>query len=388
MMKVLYIASADYKYGVAKSTMSLMLYMKEHFDVEPVLLTKKHNKLNEMCDEEKIENYSCWYGDFMCGSPYSFFPLKIAKHIVKYILYMYSVCIKKKVFSCGIDFEQIDIVHTAHNRQEIGAYICKERKIPHVWHIREFGKEDYNVVFYKHNTIQYMNKYTDAFIAISDAVRECWIKKGLDECKIRTVYNGLSTKGFVPKERRKDELLKIVITGHIQPNKGQLQIVEAVALLPKEIQKKIQLDLIGDAYEDYALKIKKVIEKNQLENVNFLGYCKDVPKKLSEYDIGVVCSKAEGFGRVTVEYMLAGLYVVAADTGANPELIKSDKIGMLYKYGDIEDLKTKIQNIFYKNIRGRMDHTENEFSMEKYAKGVYDVYLKVLNNTDSNEDII
>lgn len=39
-MKVLYIASGDYKYGASKSMMSLLLYLKEYHHVEPILLTK------------------------------------------------------------------------------------------------------------------------------------------------------------------------------------------------------------------------------------------------------------------------------------------------------------------------------------------------------------
>ncbi len=377
-MRVLFIASADYKYGASKSMMSLMIYMKEHYNVEPILLTKKRNKLNEICDENGIENYSCWYGDFMSGSPYSFLPLKVAKHITKYALYLYSILRKSSIMKCGIDFDTIDIVHTSHNRLQIGAYISKRMNIPHVWHIREFGKEDYNVVFYRPNTINYMNNNAEMFIAISNAVRECWVQRGIDENKITTVYNGLESKGFVPKKERNDNKLKIVMTGHVQPNKGQLQLVKAVALLPDEIRNNVQVDIIGEGYKDYISKINTVITKSALTNVSFLGYCNNVPEKLSEYDVGVVCSKAEGFGRVTVEYMLAGLYVIASDTGANPELVQDAEDGVLYKYNDEVDLSKKIQEIYLNHIRQGSKNFTNIFAMEKYAAGVYEIYKKVL----------
>ena len=38
--------------------------------------------------------------------------------------------------------------------------------------------------------------------------------------------------------------------------------------------------------------------------------------------------KRQGFGRVTVEYMCAGLAVIASDCGANPELIQHDVTGI------------------------------------------------------------
>lgn len=374
-MKVLFISGGDYKYGAPKSMMSLILYMKENYDVEPVLLTKKHNALNDICEENGIENYSFWYCDFMSGSPYNFLPLKIMKHVVKYILYLGGSLSQGRVLKCGIDFETIDIIHTNHNRIQIGAYISKKKQIPHVWHIREFGKEDYNVIFYKTNTMSYMNSHADSFIAISDAVKSSWIGKGIRADKITTVYNGIEDKKIVPRKKKQDKKLKLVILGHIQPSKGQIQIVEALTLLEQRVRTNIQLDIIGEGYKDYLRKIRKIIKKYNLDNVNLLGYCNNVPDKLPEYDVGIVCSKAEGFGRVTVEYMRAGLYVIASDTGANPELILNNSIGKLYEYGNVRSLARCIEDIYInRNEYASRQPVSSLFRMEEYAGKVYEIY--------------
>ena len=377
-MRVLYIASADYKYGASKSMMSLMLYLRNHYDIEPILLTKQHNKLNDICNEKGIENYSCWYCDFMSGSPYSFFPMKIAKHIVKYTLYIAGSFWQYKVLTCGIDFNTIDIIHSNHSRLQIGAYISSKKNIPHVWHIREFGK-DYNVTFYKPNTIRYMNQHADKFIAISNAVRQNWIDQGLNSEKIVTIYNGLETEGYVPKKNRNDNILKLVIVGRIQKSKGQLQLVKAVSMLPENIRSHVQVDIIGEGYKDYLYQINKIIKNNHLDNIHYVGYHQNIPEKLSEYDVGVICSKAEGFGRVTVEYMLAGLYVVATKSGANPELIKSREQGMLYEDDNICELSKCIEELYVhrKQYCGNVDYNDL-FSMEAYASGVYAVYNRII----------
>lgn len=358
--------------------MSLILYMKDCGYVEPILLTKKHNLLNDICNEHGIENYSFWYCDFMSGSPYTFFPLKIAKHVVKYTLYAIGRIVQHRVFKCGIDFNTIDIVHTNHNRIQIGAYISEKKKIPHVWHIREFGKEDYNVVFYKHNTIRYMNHHADCFIAISEAVKKSWISKGIEADKIETVYNGIEGGKVFPKKKRQDDKLKLVILGHVQPSKGQIQIVEAISLIPQEVCRHIQLDIIGEGYRDYYRKIDKLIKKKNLQNINFLGYCNNVSEKLSEYDVGIVCSRSEGFGRITVEYMRAGLYIIASDTGANPELILNSKIGTLYEYGNVENLAKCIEEIYVHKEKYIPEKPLcSLFGMEEYIRGVEEIYLKV-----------
>lgn len=377
-MRVLYIASGDDKYGAPKSMMSLVLYMKEYYDVEPVVLTKRYNKINTFCDDNKIENYTFWYSDFMSGAPYSFKLLRLIKHVVKYVLYIGGMFWQHNVFACGIDFNTIDIIHTNHSRIYIGAYISRKKKIPHVWHIREFGKEDYNVIFYRPNTISYMNNHADQFIAISDAVRKCWIKKGIETQKIVTIYNGIEKNKFIRKVNRQDDKLKLVITGHIQPNKGQLQIVKAIAFLPPEIRQNVQLDIIGEGYKDYIRKINKYIKRHSLSNVFLRGYCDNVPKKLSEYDVGVVCSKAEAFGRVTVEYMRAGLYVIASDQGANKELVSKNNMGTLYKYGNIQSLSECIINVCFNRKKYLISQSNLQaFGMEEYVGKIYKIYMEL-----------
>lgn len=380
-MRVLYIASGDYKYGASKSMMSLILSLKENYNVEPILLTKKRNKLNEICDELGIENHSMWYCDFMSGSPYTFIPMILLKHCVKFGLFCVGTIRQHSILKCGIDFSTIDIIHTNLNRITIGAYISNKLGIPHIWHIREFGKEDYNVRFYRPNTIGFMNQSANKFIAISNAVRDYWINLGIDENKIVTVYNGIGDKDFVEKKNREDDILKLVIIGHIQPGKGQLQLVEAVSLLPKEVQDKIQVDIIGEGYSDYLREINETIKKHNLNNIHFLGYCDHIPQKLSEYDVGVMCSKSEGFGRVTVEYLLAGLFVIASDTGANPEIIESAHSGILYEYGNSNSLAECILSIYNQKAAGKLQtgSFENNFTLKQCAEKVYEIYNGVLN---------
>ena len=57
----------------------------------------------------------------------------------------------------------------------------------------------------------------------------------------------------------------------------------------------------------------------------------------------MVCSNREAFGRVTVEAMFAGNPVLAADSGANIELVQDKKNGRIYKNKDLVDLAEKMQ---------------------------------------------
>ena len=210
---------------------------------------------------------------------------------------------------------------------------------------------------------------------------------GVDSSKITTIYDGLETDEIarVNDSDRNGDLIRIIITGHIQPNKGQMQIVEAIGHIPSDKRKKIRLDIVGEAYPDYKKKIVDYIAKNHLENiVRFTGYQTGIYQKLSGYDIGITASKAEGFGRCTVEYMMAGLLTIASDTGANPELITDRETGILFHYGDSVDLAKKIEwCIDHRDECAQIAQRGCDFSREEYsdiknADNVIKLYQTVL----------
>lgn len=384
-MRVLFISGGDYKYGAAKSMMDLLVTLKEDFGIEVILLTKLHNKLNDYCNENGIENYSYWYRDIMSGSPYTNKFYTSLKHIVKYISYLVGGMWQKGVFRLPLDFSSLDIVHTNINRVDIGAYIAKKMGIPHIWHVREMGKEDYNVVFYKKECIEFMNQNACKFIVISEAVKTQWSLKRLDSFKMEVIYNGLDIHQISERRDRKDNIFHIVIVGHVQPNKGQLQVVQAVSSLPEDIRQRIMLDIIGEAYPDYKKKIENFIIKNNLgRQIKLVGYKNNIPEILSQYDIGITSSKAEGFGRCTVEYMASGLVTIASDTGANAELIKDKINGLLYEYENIQSLADKIKWIMENwEESKKIAKMGQKIAFQKYskyqcAKRVKEVYEKCL----------
>ncbi|MCM1495515.1 MAG: glycosyltransferase family 4 protein [Bacteroides sp.] len=386
-MRVLYIASGDSKYGASKSMVEVMLSMKKQYDIEPVLLTRKANRLNQMCDKLGIENYVFWNRDIMAGSAYSNPLLNILKHLVKYGLYLYGGMRQSGVSKIGLDFSGIDLIHSNLNRNDIGVWIAKKYNIPHIWHLRELGKEDYRVQFYKPNCIDYLNQNADAFIAISKCVAKAWKQRGIQEKKIYLVYNGIDISQFEVKKKQDDALVKLVMSGHIQLTKGQDQLIQAIGLLEDEYKSCIQVDFYGEAYPDYKKQLDKYVKEYHLEElVHFCGYCDHLPQKLSEYDIGVICSRAEGFGRVTVEYMAANLAVLASDTGANPELIEEGISGVLYPYNDIEALADRIRYMV-KNPEERRriarqgrKRVQERYTTEKNVEGIYQVYQTVIKN--------
>ena len=390
-MKIVYIPDVGETYGAATSFKELVLTMRSEYNIIPIVLTSKKGKMYEEFKKNNIEVYAIGHKAFFVSKGST-----ILRKVVKTLLFPYYYIDYKisnyfaiKKAENKIDFSQIDMIHTNVNRNDIGAILARKYCKRHIWHIREFGKEDYDCYSLRRNYIKFMNENTDLFIAISNAVSQSWTSKGLDINKIKVIYNGVDTNRFKSNikshSNQKNENIKIIMSGAITPSKGQIQAIKALSLIPVEIRKIIKLDLYGTAAKEYFNYLKKYIKKLDLcENITFKGYKINIEEVMPNYDIGLVCSKSEGFGRVTIEYMLSNVCVVASNTGANPELVKDGENGLIYTLNDSEDLANKIVKLI--NVKGMMeefkkkgyDYALNGFSKEKNAESIYNEYKKIL----------
>ncbi|MCC8029701.1 MAG: glycosyltransferase family 4 protein [Lachnospiraceae bacterium] len=383
-MKVLFISTEDSKYGAPRAMLAMMRTLQVNHGVEPVLLTMKENEMQDFCEAHGIEHYSCCYGDMMSGSVFEGRGKNALKHTVKYLQYVRSRLLRFQADRLEIPFEEIDLIHSNTNRIDIGAYFGEKYHIPHIWHLREMDEGTKGMVYYKRNWADYMNRHAAAFFAITEVVRNSWIRHGLDEDKIKVVYDGIDLSPIEKRIDRPDGLLKIASAGRVEKSKGQEDLARAVCCLPPEMQSRIVIDFIGEPYAEYERKLRAILKKGVCRaQVNFLGYCRDVPHRLKDYDVGITCSPAEAFGLTTVEYMAAGLLTIATDTGSNLELMEDGVSGLLYRQGDHRHLAEVLQGVYEKKYdedtirEAGMRRAAEAFTAEENARNVYEEYLRI-----------
>ncbi len=121
------------------------------------------------------------------------------------------------------------------------------------------------------------------------------------------------------------------------------------------------------------------------DDVHFIGRCDDVGTLLFASDIGVLSSKAEGFANAILEYMAAGLPVVATDAGGVREAIVEGETGYVVASGDDEKMADRLVKILSDNeearamgARGRSLVAER-FSSDRHLKNTLDLYDELLN---------
>ena len=105
-------------------------------------------------------------------------------------------------------------------------------------------------------------------------------------------------------------------------------------------------------------------------------------------DVGLMLSRNEAFGRVTVEYMMQNLAVIASDTGANPEIIKNGLTGLLYHYGDAvhlaEQMLYYVENVdkMKEVAKEGMSHVHKCFTSTQNSLNIYSTYCELINLQD------
>ena len=432
-MNVLLICGNDHYYGSAQAAINLLKFAKAHCeDVRYIVLTQTKGAINELCDGMGIENYVTGHA-YACVAPEGDRLRNTAKHLAKKALVTAKNTRAVRKIEKLVDLSSIDIIHTNIDRDIIGCTLAKKHGIPHVMHLREFATGHYNVEPLYEGQYEEYNRSVDRYIAISRAVGQNWQESGLDADKISVVYDGIDVERVQQRrdsaaeavedaasEEVKDAVapaaatedvvapaaveedaaataaaaedeaapgprkLRLVMCGDLSSLKGQDQAIRALALIrDAQVRKNITLDIFGEVHTEkaYMGEMQSIIEGTGLVgSVVFRGYTSQLAALLKEYDCGIVCSRREGFGLATAEFMAAGLAVIASDTGANSELIEDGVSGLIYRYQDAVDLSAKIETLYRDRDKlNSYGHSarrtvEEKFTIEANCRGILDVY--------------
>ena len=237
---------------------------------------------------------------------------------------------------------RFDMVYSNTSVVFFGAFLARRLRLPHVWHIREFGRE-YGIRFLP-GADRCRDRLTDRFLFTSRALLDSYRGRCREE-KMRVVYNGIAYRPG-PARKEHDGIHMLHIAGNFVDTEERDRILDFVRRASLE------------------------------EKVVFHGYVEDMPALRSQMDMELICSQCEGFGRSTVEGMMSGLTVIAADCGATPEILRDRETGFLYPPGDldrfVELIATLAEDAALRDRVGRAAQKDaiERFTLERYAAQV------------------
>jgi len=389
-MKVLFLTHYAGMYGANKSLLQLLIELRDNHRVIPCVVVAERG---EFCERLSCEGITHMY------LPFYTWQHPEHKENNKFVYYFKS-CVQRMINAAAIiallvilRVWKISLIHSNSSVVNLGAWLHILTGIPHFWHLREFGHEDYHLKYAYPACIvsSFYHKGATTCIAISKAIKTHY-ENAYKLDNVELVYNGIRPPAseFDSSCEECTAFLNFVVIGALRPEKGQLLAIEALARVSERAsQTKPRLFIIGDGEAEYSAYLTERVRELQLEDmVQFLGYIEDINSVLPQMHVGLMCSSAEAFGRVTVECMMQGLPVIASDAGANRELITEGETGLFFRKGDQDDLAK--QMAFYidnpsmriQNGRKAQRKANDFFSSENNSRRIYCIYKTVSDQQD------
>jgi glycosyltransferase involved in cell wall biosynthesis len=194
--------------------------------------------------------------------------------------------------------------------------------------------------------------------------------------RIRTIHNGVAEPSGTSRPGSATSTVGVV--GRFIGHKGFDVFLRALALVPE-----VRGVLIGDGPERGALE-RLAAELGLEGRVEFLGWRADSQTIVAErFDALVVPSRAEPFGLVAVEAMLAGVPVVASRVGGLTEIIDDGVTGILVAPDDPVELAHAIERVIEPAVnrelgeRGKAS-AHDRFSQDRMARSYDELYRSLV----------
>ena len=213
------------------------------------------------------------------------------------------------------------------------------------------------------------------------------IARGVDRERIRIQHN--SVKPFVVPNaeavenvRRKHgigEELVVLCAGRLSTEKGQADLLEAVALIAKMPDiPRFRLLLAGDGVERQHLEQLSARLGIQ-EKVIFAGHASDMRPYYAMASMLVLPSHSEGSPNVVLEALAAGLAVAATTVGGVPEILEEGRTGLMVPPRNSAALAEATARLLRDpGLRCRLASVGQEYVMRSFTPEAYRLSLTTL----------
>lgn len=212
------------------------------------------------------------------------------------------------------------------------------------------GASKFNwIVFY--SIEKYLSRFTDCLITIN---KEDYALAKKDFNAKMTLYVpgvGVDLTEFAPKTNElKSELRKeygydendfiLIYPADFCERKNQMMLLKALKIVT---EKHKNVKLLCPGLQTYMVECEHYCKNNGLtDNVEFLGYRRDIYKLDALADVSVSSSRQEGLPINLIEAMALGNPIIATDVRGNNDLVQDGKNGYLIELDDSQAMADKI----------------------------------------------
>lgn len=245
---------------------------------------------------------------------------------------------------------------------------------------------------------RFYGRFSQRIIAVSHAVRNDLIEKGIHPDKIQVIYNGVDKDSFSQSGGAKDTLRAsgypgrdsfiFAHIGQFVPWKNQILFLKAASNVAKYIRD-ARFALVGANIFSRGTKYERSVfsyakSSPIAERIDFVGWQENMNEVWPKVDCLVHTAGQEPFGRVIIEAMAHRIPVIAVGTCGPSEIIQDHKTGILVPADDVEALSEAMLNVAQNcQLTGRLvnaafENTISNFTTDKTAAQIQEVYMELL----------
>lgn len=231
--------------------------------------------------------------------------------------------------------------------------------------------------------VSYALNLCDVMIAPSEFHKERMLDFRLDAERLIALPHGLDHAPFDGRLRANSRPKRIGFIGSVIPIKGVHVLVDAFRQLGRE---DVSLEIHGEIRshhddKDYGERLLKLCARDA--NIHFHGAydAEQVGRILDKLDVLVVPSLWwETFCLTIREGLLAGIPVIASDIGAMREALDGERDGILFRCGDADDLREKLERVLNDDMwRERFyNRGASVKSLEAYSEEIEALYAQAV----------
>lgn len=379
MINVLYITFASTNFdGATYSLMDLIRSVREY--VNPLVLLRSEGCVYDYFKENGVE---CLIHDFeedLVGKP-------VKPH--QYVRYALNYFPKRNRFykknaecveyvSEALKDKHIDIVHTNNTVVPIGNAIAERLNAKHAWHLRGFMDLDFGwmpFTGWKHMKAEVAK--SDAVIGITKVVLDHFVHQ--ERKHAYAIFDAVRSVNDVSFDAVKEKYF-LFCAGLLSFKKGCDFAIKAFA--ESQLSNEgYRLKVIGKANDKYAKKINALVDKlGVADSVDFVGTTNEVKSYMERATAFLMCSENEGLGRVSIEAMFYGCFVLGRNSGGTKEFVLNGKTG--YNFDTVSQCAQLMRKAAHEDttpiIKQAQKFACQNFSIENYGEKIMDVYNSIL----------